>query len=75
MNKAQGDVARFNRVLDEYNRNPGVTRTRLYYEMFEDVFKDQRGVELIDKNLKNFIPFKSLPGPGAAAGSQPGGVQ
>jgi membrane protease subunit HflK len=77
VNKAQGDVARFNRVLDEYNRNPGVTRTRLYYEMFEDVFKDQRGVELIDKNLKNFIPFKSLPGPSASAapGSQPGGAQ
>jgi membrane protease subunit HflK len=62
VNKAQGDVARFNRVLDEYNRNPGVTRTRLYYEMFTDVFKDQKGVELIDKNLRNFIPFKSLPG-------------
>ena len=74
VNKAQGDVARFNRVLDEYFRNPGVTRTRLYYEMFEDVFKDQRGVELIDKNLKNFIPFKSLAAP-AAPGSLPGGAQ
>jgi membrane protease subunit HflK len=74
VNKAQGDVARFNRVLDEYNRNPGVTRTRLYYEMFEDVFKDQRGVELIDKNLKNFIPFKPLGG-AAAPGLQPGGAQ
>ena len=67
VNKAQGDVARFNRVLDEYNRNPGVTRTRLYYEMFEDVFKDQHGVELIDKNLKNFVPFKSLTAPPATA--------
>jgi len=77
-NKAQGDVARFNRVLDEYNRNPGVTRTRLYYEMYEDVFKDARGVELIDKNLRNFIPFKSLP-PGAAPSAgvpgQAGGAQ
>jgi len=35
--------------------------------MFEDVFKDQRGVELIDKNLRNFIPFKSLAGPPASA--------
>jgi membrane protease subunit HflK len=73
VNEAQGDVARFNRVLDEYSRNPGVTRTRLYYEMFEEVFKDQRGVELIDKNLKNFIPFKSLGGSPAA--TQPGGAQ
>ncbi len=77
VNKAQGDVARFNRVLDEYNRNPGVTRTRLYYEMFEDVFKDQRGVDLIDKNLKNFIPFKPLAGPSTPAvpGAQAGGAQ
>jgi membrane protease subunit HflK len=66
-------VARFNRVLDEYNRNPGVTRTRLYYEMFEDVFKDQKGVELIDKNLRNFIPFKSLPG--SPVPPIPGGTQ
>jgi len=74
VNEAQGDVARFNRVLDEYNRNPGVTRTRLYYEMYENVFGDAKGVELIDKNLKNFIPFKPLGGP-AAPGVQPGGAQ
>jgi membrane protease subunit HflK len=74
VNEAQGDVARFNRVLDEYNRNPGVTRTRLYYEMYENVFGDAKGVELIDKNLKNFIPFKSLAAP-AAPGVLPGGAQ
>jgi hypothetical protein len=37
------------------------------------VFKDQRGVELIDKNLKNFIPFKPLSGastPAPAGGAQ-----
>jgi membrane protease subunit HflK len=60
VNRAEGDVARFARVLDEYNRNPGVTRTRLYYEMFEEVFKDAENVDLIDKNLRNFIPFKGL---------------
>ncbi len=60
VNRAEGDVARFSRVLDEYTRNPGVTRTRLYYEMFEEVFKDAENVDLIDKNLGNFIPFKAL---------------
>ena len=60
VNRAEGDVARFSRVLDEYNRSPGVTRTRLYYEMFEEVFKDAENVDLIDKNLQNFIPFKAL---------------
>lgn len=69
VNKSQGDVARFARVLDEYNRNPGVTRTRLYYEMFEEVFKDAENVDLIDKNLRNFIPFKALGQP-ATGGAQ-----
>jgi membrane protease subunit HflK len=69
VNRAEGDVARFSRVLDEYNRSPGVTRTRLYYEMFEEVFKDAENVDLIDKNLGNFIPFKAL-GSAPSGGTQ-----
>lgn len=61
INIAKGDVARFNAVLQEYQKNPSITRMRLYYEMFDEVFKDSTNTELIDKNLKNFIPFKSLP--------------
>ena len=72
VNKAEGDVSRFARVLDEYNRSPGVTRTRLYYEMFEEVFKDAENVDLIDKNLQNFIPFKGLNSTAPAVG---GGAQ
>ncbi len=61
INRAEGDVARFIEVLEEYKRNPSVTRTRLYFEMFEAVFVDAaENTDLIDKNLSNFIPFKSL---------------
>ena len=73
VNRAQGDVARFLKVLEEYNRNPQVTRSRLYYEMFENVFKEAGGTELIDKSLKNFIPFKSLSG--GSALPREGGAQ
>ena len=66
VNRAEGDVARFVNVLVEYQRNREVTRARLYYEMFEDVFKDDEGTDLIDKNLKNFIPFKPLSSGGGA---------
>jgi membrane protease subunit HflK len=69
VNRAEGDVARFLSVLEEFNRNPQVTRTRLYYEMFEEVFKEGGKTDLIDKNLDNFIPFKSLTGE-AAGGAQ-----
>ena len=60
VNKAKGDVARFRAVLGEYKKNPQLTRIRLYYEMFEEVFRDPANTDLIDKQLKNFIPFKSL---------------
>ncbi|NOY09629.1 MAG: FtsH protease activity modulator HflK [Spirochaetes bacterium] len=60
VNRSQGDVHRFLSVLAEYEKNPKVTRTRLYYEMYENVFKDAKSVDLIDKNLKNFVPFKSI---------------
>jgi membrane protease subunit HflK len=70
VNRAEGDVARFLNVLDEYNRNPEVTRTRLYYEMFEDVFAVAENTALIDRNLRNFVPFKSLSGqPGQQGGT------
>jgi membrane protease subunit HflK len=72
VNRAEGDVARYLNVLAEYNRSPGVTRTRLYYEMFEAVFTDAEDVDLIDKSLGNFIPFKALSETRPAA---PGGAR
>ena len=60
LNRASGDVARYLQLYEEYEKSPEVTRTRLYYEMFEEVFKDDEGTDLIDKNLTNFIPLKQL---------------
>jgi len=66
VNKASGDVARFNSVYEEYRKAPDVTRQRLYYEMVEEVFKGEKNVELIDKNFSNFIPLKNLDSKGGA---------
>ena len=60
VNTATGDVARFNSVLTEYRADPGTTRTRLYYEMVEDVFRGEEETELIDRNLQNFLPLLNL---------------
>jgi len=60
VNKARGDVSRFLAVYTEYRKNPKITRMRLYYEMFEELFKNKENTELIDKKLSNFVPFKSL---------------
>jgi membrane protease subunit HflK len=73
VNKAEGDVARFRSVFDEYRNAPEVTRQRLYYEMVEEVFGIGGGgaygdgtgtgnekTTLIDKNLRNFLPLQNL---------------
>jgi len=62
VNQARGDVARFLAVLREYQKNPGVTRERLYIEMMEDIFNNAKGTDLIDKGLTNFIPLKNMTG-------------
>ena len=65
VNEANGDVARFLAVRNEYKKNKDVTRSRLYIEMIEDVFGEAEGTDLIDRNLENFIPLKTLQTEGA----------
>ena len=62
VNMANGDVARFNSVYAEYTRSPIVTRQRLYYEMIEEVFKNEKDMIIIDRNLDNFLPLRNLGG-------------
>ncbi len=62
VNRANGDVARFVSVYDEFRKAPDVTRDRLYYEMMEAVFAQETGTDLIDRELGNFIPLKNLGG-------------
>ncbi|MFW6292594.1 MAG: FtsH protease activity modulator HflK [Spirochaetota bacterium] len=70
INNAEGDVARFNRVLAEYQLDPDTTRTRLYYEMVEDVFAGEEDIELVDRNLQNFLPLLNLGEDRALPGGQ-----
>jgi membrane protease subunit HflK len=60
INKAKGDVARFNAVYDEYRKSPSVTRQRLYLETMEEIFKSKQNNTLIDKKLDNMLPVKNL---------------
>lgn len=67
VNVARGDVARFDAVYDEYRKAPDVTRRRLYYEMVENVFKDETGTTLIDRRFQNFLPIMNLQNSGTGA--------
>lgn len=60
INRAQGDVARFNAVYEEYKKSPKVTRERLYLEAMESVFNEQQNSTLIDSKLDNMLPIKNL---------------
>ena len=62
VNRAEGDTARFDAVLAEYNRNPTVTRNRLYLETMEQVYSQTRSGDLVDKRLDGFLPVKALGG-------------
>lgn len=75
VNDAQGNSARFNSVLGEYVQAPATTRTRLYFEMVENVFRGQEGTQLVDRNLSNFIPFLNLNQGSSGQGALPMGSQ
>ena len=62
INKAEGDVARFNAVYAEYSKAPDITKRRLYLETLDKIFSNTDKVIFIDKNVKNFLPLKNLSG-------------
>jgi modulator of FtsH protease HflK len=59
-NRANGDVARFKSVYEEYRRNPQIMTDRLYWETMEEILTSETDLEVIDKNLDNFLPLKNL---------------
>lgn len=72
VNKAKGDVARFNSVYEEYRRSPKVTRERLYLETMEEIFGANTNATFIDGELKNVLPVKTLTGNAGNANPQGG---
>ncbi|MFA7370511.1 MAG: FtsH protease activity modulator HflK [Sphaerochaetaceae bacterium] len=62
VNNAQGDVERFNSVLEAYALSKDITTRRLYIETMEEIIRqaDSGTLTLIDKELKNFLPISDL---------------
>jgi len=65
---SQGETARFDQVLAQYERAPGVTRERMYLETLESVYKSSHKVLVDTKNGGNmmYLPLDKL-----LSGSQP----
>jgi membrane protease subunit HflK len=68
---AQGQTARFDQVLEQYQRAPAVTRERMYIDTMEDVYKNSRKVIVDTKNSGNmlYLPIDKLIPPVGAVGS------
>jgi membrane protease subunit HflK len=59
-------------VYEEYRKSPEITRQRLYYEMIEEVFKDDKDTVIIDRSFNNFLPLRNLDSSRGSANAQGG---
>src|SRR5437762_2186025 len=62
VNEAQGDVASFNAMLEQYIKAPEITRTRLYLETLGDVLSATGEKIIIDDSMRNLLPILPLTG-------------
>jgi len=60
INRAEADITLFEAIYEEYRRSPTVTRERMYYETLSEIFANPGNIDLIDKDLDNFLPLKDL---------------
>ena len=62
INEANGQVARFNSMYEEYSKFPEITRRRMYYEAMEDVLPGLRVIILDESgNSMNLFNWDDVP--------------
>ncbi|BDU63119.1 protein HflK [Candidatus Borrelia fainii] len=60
INTALAETAIFNAILNAYIKDPEITRERIYNETIKEILESKDNIEIIDKNLNNFLPFKEV---------------
>jgi len=68
VNKAKGDISRFNAVYSEYKTAKDITRKRLYLEAMERLLGKVKKLYVIDKSQKSLLPLINLSEKQGAAG-------
>jgi len=64
INEANGQVARFNSMYEEYSKYPAITRQRMYYEAMESVLPNLRVIITDDAgNTLNMFNWDDVPQP------------
>src|ERR1700728_3333247 len=71
--RAQGETARFDQVLSQYEHAPAVTRERMYLEAMGNVYKNSRKVIVDTKNGNSmmYLPLDKLIAPGPQSVANP----
>ena len=60
INEAEGDIASFNAVLEQYIKAPQITRTRIYLETMGEVLPRAGQKLIVDDALKQWLPMMSV---------------
>ena len=60
VNEAEGDVAAFSAVLQEYVKAPEITRTRLYLETMSEIVPQMGQKIIVDESLMQLLPILPL---------------
>ncbi|HEY0791470.1 MAG TPA: FtsH protease activity modulator HflK [Chthoniobacterales bacterium] len=60
VNEAEGDVAAFSAVLQQYIKAPEITRTRLYLETMSEILPQVGQKIVVDESLRQLLPVLPL---------------
>src|SRR5205807_5998392 len=60
VNEAEGDVAAFSAVLQQYVKAPEITRTRLYLETMGEILPQTGQKIIVDESLRQLLPVLPL---------------
>lgn len=62
INEATAQVARFNAMYEEYQKNPAVTKQRMFYETMEEVLPDMKVIIDQGDGVQKVLPLDSFTG-------------
>ena len=71
VNEAEGDVAAFSAVLQQYVKAPEITRTRLYLETMSEILPKMGQKIIVDESLRQLLPILPLSTKPGEGGRQP----
>ena len=60
VNEAEGDVAAFSAVLQQYVKAPEITRTRLYLETMSQILPQTGPKIIVDESMRQLLPILPL---------------